>query len=228
MNTATTSTVAAPTKPTTPQNTSQSNSANQEMGQAAFLKLFTTQLQNQNPLDPVKNEAFVAQLAQFSQLEATTKMADSMSIIAAATQADRILAGAGLIGKKVASPNGTAALAEGGSIRGVVSVPNGANSVRVDVYDSNGLRVFTQSLGRQAPGDVSVSWAGVNDKGERMPVGRYQVVATVDSFGQVSQVPLSTPAQVKSVTYDSALKELVLELVDGTTVPMSKVRRVDG
>lgn len=228
MNTATTSTVAAPTKSTTPQNTSQSSSANQEMGQAAFLKLFTTQLQNQNPLDPVKNEAFVAQLAQFSQLEATTKMADSMSIIAAATQADRILAGAGLIGKQVASPNGTAALAEGGSIRGVVSVPNGANSVRVDVYDSNGLRVFTQSLGRQAPGDVSVSWAGVNDKGERMPVGRYQVVATVDSFGQVSQVPLSTPAQVKSVTYDSALKELVLELVDGSTVPMSKVRRVDG
>ena len=44
--------------------------------QAEFLTLFTTQLQNQNPLDPVKNEAFVAQLAQFSQFEATTKMAD--------------------------------------------------------------------------------------------------------------------------------------------------------
>ncbi|MBU3709128.1 MAG: hypothetical protein FGM20_08495, partial [Burkholderiaceae bacterium] len=50
----------------------------EEMGQQAFLTLFTTQLQNQDPLDPVKNEAFVAQLAQFSQLEATTKMADSM------------------------------------------------------------------------------------------------------------------------------------------------------
>ena len=44
------------------------------MGEKDFLKLFTTQLQNQDPLDPVKNEAFVAQLAQFSQLQATTTM----------------------------------------------------------------------------------------------------------------------------------------------------------
>ena len=41
---------------------------NEEMGQKEFLLLFTTQLQNQNPLDPMDNEAFVAQLAQFSQL----------------------------------------------------------------------------------------------------------------------------------------------------------------
>ena len=58
----------------------------EEMGQQAFLTLFTTQLQNQDPLDPVKNEAFVAQLAQFSQLEATTKMADSMSSMASSMQ----------------------------------------------------------------------------------------------------------------------------------------------
>ena len=44
----------------------------------AFLTLLTTQLQNQNPLDPMENEAFVAQLAQFSQLEATTQMSSSL------------------------------------------------------------------------------------------------------------------------------------------------------
>ena len=48
------------------------------MGQKDFLTLFTTQLKCQDPLDPVKNEAFVAQLAQFSQLEATTSMADTL------------------------------------------------------------------------------------------------------------------------------------------------------
>ncbi len=54
-------------------NTGKKANTEDEMSQQAFLTLFTTQLQNQNPLDPVKNEAFVAQLAQFSQLEATTK-----------------------------------------------------------------------------------------------------------------------------------------------------------
>jgi flagellar basal-body rod modification protein FlgD len=46
----------------------------EDMGKQDFLTLFTAQLQNQNPLEPVKNEAFVAQLAQFSQLEALTNM----------------------------------------------------------------------------------------------------------------------------------------------------------
>ena len=56
----------------------QPKTINEEMGQREFLLLFTTQLQNQNPLDPMDNEAFVAQLAQFSQLEATVSMSDSI------------------------------------------------------------------------------------------------------------------------------------------------------
>jgi len=70
------------------------------MGQQDFLKLFTTQLQNQNPLDPTKNEAFVAQLAQFSQLEATTNMATQLTSFVSSQSGDRMLAGASLIGKK--------------------------------------------------------------------------------------------------------------------------------
>ena len=52
----------------------QPKTINEEMGQREFLLLFTTQLQNQNPLDPLENEAFVAQLAQFSSLESMKGM----------------------------------------------------------------------------------------------------------------------------------------------------------
>lgn len=196
-----------------------------EMDQQAFLKLFTTQLQNQNPLDPVKNEAFVAQLAQFSQLEATTKMASSLESMAATMQGDRLMAGASLIGKKVASPNGTAELVDGANITGVLSLENGANNIMLDVYDQNGAKVFTQSLGRQAPGDVTVRWEGFNSNGQRMPAGRYNVVATVDAFGEISQVPVSTPAIVRSVSVVN--NELMLELQDGSAVSLSKVQRID-
>ena len=196
-----------------------------DMDQQAFLKLFTTQLQNQNPLDPVKNEAFVAQLAQFSQLEATTKMASSLESMASTMQGDRLMAGASLIGKKVASPNGTAELVDGANITGVLSLENGANNIMLDVYDQNGAKVFTQSLGRQAPGDVTVRWEGFNSNGQRMPAGRYNVVATVDAFGEISQVPVSTPAIVRSVSVVN--NELMLELQDGSAVSLSKVQRID-
>ena len=55
----------------------------QQLDRDAFLKLFTTQLKNQNPLDPMENEAFVAQLAQFSSLEAMTGVRTSMDSMAA-------------------------------------------------------------------------------------------------------------------------------------------------
>ena len=199
----------------------------EQMGQQAFLTLFTAQLQNQDPLDPVKNEAFVAQLAQFSQLEATTKMADSLQSMATAQQSERLLAGTGLIGKKVATPDGRAQLQDGATIGGTISVPNGADKVQLDVFDQLGRKVFTQTLGRQAPGEVSLKWEGYNMSGQRMPPGQYKVVATVNSFGTVTQVPISTPATVTGVTFSPVTKDLVVEVEGGGSVPLSQIRRVD-
>ena len=76
-------------------------SAEDELDRSAFLKLLTTQLQNQNPLDPMKNEAFVAQLAQFSQLEGITNMSTSLTDVADVIRSDRIMSGANLVGKSV-------------------------------------------------------------------------------------------------------------------------------
>jgi flagellar basal-body rod modification protein FlgD len=219
------STAAAPAKPNTAATPNKANKG--EMDQTAFLKLFTTQLQNQNPLEPVKNEAFVAQLAQFSQLEATTKMADSLATMAAAMKSDKLMTGASLIGKKVASPTGTAELVDGANVRGTLALEKGASAVNLDVFDVNGSKVFSQSLGRQAPGEIDVTWPGYNSKGERMPPGRYNVVATVDAFGTVTKVPISTPSAVRSVSFNAANNELMLELTDGSSVGLSKVQRID-
>ncbi len=66
---------------TTSQYTAQQSAATaeeDELGRDAFLQLLTTQLTNQDPLNPMENEAFVAQLAQFSSLEANIGMQSSL------------------------------------------------------------------------------------------------------------------------------------------------------
>ena len=202
---------------------------NEQMGEREFLKLFTTQLQNQNPLDPMENEAFVAQLAQFSQLEATTTMSEKMTNLVDSLKGERLLSGAALIGKQVAVPNGPAILKNGAAISGIISVPSGANSVSYAVYDRSGVVVKSQDLGRKPPGDVLVRWDGTNQSGAKAPDGAYRIVATVRSVdGSVTQVPIATPDVVKSVSYSAEANDLVLETINGGTVNFSEVKQING
>jgi hypothetical protein len=102
------------------------------MGQKDFLTLFTTQLKCQDPLDPVKNEAFVAQLAQFSQLEATTGMADTLKGYVDSMAGERMMSSTSMIGKTVAAPGAPAVITQGGRpAQGFVSLPTGAEGVKI-------------------------------------------------------------------------------------------------
>lgn len=200
---------------------------NDQMGKTEFLTLFTTQLRNQNPLDPVQNEAFVAQLAQFSQLEATTNMSTSMEAMAKSMKSERFMNGANLIGKQVTAPMGNARYVQGSTISGLVSLPTGADSVRLDVFDSQNNKIHTQSLGRQMPGDLKLSWNGSTEAGGTAASGVYKIVATVSSLGKVTQTPISTPMTVKSVTYSPSDDDLIVEVEGGATVPLSQISRID-
>ncbi len=75
--------------------------AEQELGRDAFLKLLTTQLTNQSPLDPMDNEAFVAQLAQFSSVEGIKGMQASLENMVSGMRQEQMVSGANLVGKKV-------------------------------------------------------------------------------------------------------------------------------
>ncbi|MEY4001863.1 MAG: Basal-body rod modification protein FlgD [Pseudomonadota bacterium] len=202
---------------------------NEEMGEREFLLLFTTQLQNQNPLDPMENEAFVAQLAQFSQLEATTTMSDKMSGLVDSLKGQRLMNGSSLIGKQVAVPDGPAILKDGAPISGLISVPDGANSVSYKVYNRNGTLIKSEDLGRKPPGDVLVRWDGTNQAGEQMDDGAYRIVVSVRGVdGSNTTLPIATPDTVKSVSYSAEADDLILETVSGGTVNFSQVKQING
>ena len=65
-----------------------------DLGRDAFLTLLTTQLTNQNPLEPMDNEAFVAQLAQFSTVEGIKGMQGSLEDMASGVRQEQMMSGA--------------------------------------------------------------------------------------------------------------------------------------
>lgn len=195
------------------------------MGQTDFLTLFTTQLKNQDPLDPVKNEAFVAQLAQFSQLEATTNMSTTLKNFVDSQEGQNIVTGASLIGKTMSVPDAPAVLSGGKPIKGTISLPNGAEGVKIQVLNDKGVLVATNILGSQRIGDMSFSWNGADDQGAPLPDGTYRFVASAVSQGLTSQPPVSTAAMITGVSQDAS-KTTLLQIQGGKTIKLSDVRTI--
>ena len=197
------------------------------MDQGAFLTLFTTQLKNQNPLDPVKNEAFVAQLAQFSQLEATTAMKTSMETMVQSMQGDKMLAGAAMIGRKVAVPNAPAMLLGGQPVQASVDLPNGADGVQMQILDSRGQVVRKLVYPAQTPGSMKLAWDGMSDSGASMPDGAYTMQVLASSMGKAVQPVVNMFSTVRSVSNaGTGDNTWLLEVDGGKSVSLADVKQI--
>jgi flagellar basal-body rod modification protein FlgD len=157
------------------------------MGQKDFLTLFTTQLKSQDPLDPVKNEAFVAQLAQFSQLEATTSMSETLKTFVDSMSGERMMSSTNMIGKTVAVPGAPAVMSGAKPVQGVISLPQGASGVQLQVTNDKGQVVAKQILGPQTAGDMPLYWDGSDDAGNKVPDGNYFITATAVIQGKTDR-----------------------------------------
>jgi flagellar basal-body rod modification protein FlgD len=207
-------------------NTATTSKNGSEMGKQDFLKLFTAQLQNQNPLDPVKNEAFVAQLAQFSQLEALTNMQSSLDNFVTSMSAERMLGGASLIGKKVSVANAPALLGASGGIDATIDLPNGASGVQLSITDRLGRTVQDLIAGAQTPGTASLSWDGLDAMGNRAPEGTYRLTAKAVVNGKTTDVAVNTMSTVRGITTNPSDGAVSLELDGQQTVLLKNVQRI--
>ena len=196
------------------------------MGQKDFLTLFTTQLKCQDPLDPVKNEAFVAQLAQFSQLEATTTMSETLKAYVDSMSGERMMSSTSMIGKTVAVPDAAAVVtADGKAAQGFVSLPTGAEGVKLEVFDAKGKLVANQIMGSQPIGDMPWVWDGSGDNGSKVPDGNYFFKATVISQGKTTNPSVSVLSTVTGVN-QQADKTVMLEVAGGKSVKLTEVQRI--
>lgn len=202
--------------------------SSETLGKSDFLKLFTAQLRNQDPTDPVKNEAFVAQLAQFSQLEASTNMANALAQLAATMHGDRMMGATGLIGRTVTAPGLPAMLSGGKPVDGTIVLPNGASTIQLDIYDATGVLVRTLVTGAQSAGTPAFSWDGRDNDGKALPDGAYAINAKAMVGGKNTAVSVNMSSTVQSIATDPATKELTIIDRSGKTIPLASVIRFGG
>lgn len=169
--------------------------------QDRFLTLLTTQLQNQDPLNPLDNSQVTSQLAQLSTVTGIEKLNATVTSLFSQIQSSQSLQTSSWIGHGVIAPGSKIELADGNAIYGI-NLPEAADRVRVSIKDANGLLVRNIDLGVQPQGVGTFTWDGKNDDGVVAKNGVYnfsieaisgkdKVEGKTLSFGLVNSVTSS-------------------------------------
>lgn len=200
----------------------QDTTQNKELGKNEFLNLLVAQLNNQNPLEPQGNGEFIAQLAQFSQVEGIEKLNTSMGSLLSGYQSSQALQASSMVGRKVIVPTDKAVVDTSESFKASAVLPVTSSNVFVNVYNSAGSVVNRINLGEKAAGNVSFIWDGKDSSGNLLPPGTYKFEAQATYDGETKGLHTLLPANVDSVTLGGS--ELMLNLAGLGTVPLSQVQ----
>jgi flagellar basal-body rod modification protein FlgD len=198
------------------------------LGKDEFLQLLITKLQNQDPLKPMDDEDFIAQLAQFSSLEQMNNISEG---IAEANQWDYLqmqslnnAMAAGFVGKDIQASYDGIYMDSGNSTGISFSLPSYADEVEFTIRDSAGSIVATLTEKGVTPGSHSVQWDGRDSSGNQVPDGYYSVeaVATTTS-GSTFTPDLSLVGTVEAVLYREGTAYL---RVNGVEIPLGNVTAI--
>ncbi len=195
-----------------------------ELGKEEFLKLLTAQLTHQDPLSPMENQEFVAQLAQFSSLEQLIGLGEGMQNLAVAQAVSNGTNMVGMIGKEVTYVGDSIGHKMGQPEDLSVDLADNASRVTVTVHDSDGKVVRTIEAGPSAKGEQTIGWDGKDNNGAMVADGDYTFkVSAEDAEGNRVDVSTQMRGTVTGVTYESGYPELI---INGQRIAVGQVVEV--
>jgi len=161
------------------------------LSESDFLTLLTTQLENQDPLNPQSPSDFAAELAQFSTASGVQTLNSTLG-------AGSSVQAANLVGKNVAV-SGNTLLLSNGSAQGAFNLSAAASDVQVAIANSSGGVVDVVDLGAMGAGNQNFSWNGQTLAGATAPAGTYSFAINATSASSANTVKV-TPYAVVPVT----------------------------
>lgn len=204
-------------------NPTPASGSSEELGKNQFLDLMIAQMNNQDPLDPAKNEDFIAQLAQFSTVEGIENMNNSMADMAIALQSSLTVQASSLVGRSVMVPTNQGVLGPQG-LTGSVDVPETSANVQMEISGVNGELIRNIELGPRGAGSLRFGWDGQTDTGEYAAQGIYRIRAYSDTGTGRQELTVNLPDQVVSVSVGEA--GVMANLAGGESIAAAQIKEI--
>ncbi|WP_448379062.1 flagellar hook assembly protein FlgD [Fervidobacterium sp.] len=173
-----------------------------DMDKEAFLRLLITQLKNQDPLEPMKDRDFIAQMSQLSSLEQIMNMSKSVQqFVDTAAQLYRTQA-VSMIGKTAVVKTNTITVSNGVPETKVFKLDAPATIV-VRIFDQNSKLVKEQKLGNVDAGMQLIAWDGKDENGIKVKDGKYTFkILKLTANGDYEEIPSVESGVVSGVQFD--------------------------
>jgi flagellar basal-body rod modification protein FlgD len=188
----------------------------------SFLQLLTTQLQNQNPLDPLDTNQFTQQLVEFAGVQQQLNTNDSLATLVSLQQATQSSEALSYVGKTATVSGNTATMSNSEAVW-ALSVPS-ASTVDISIASSTGQTVYTGTYNVAAGNNQPFEWNGMGSDGTQYPDGNYTLSATAkDSGGNTVAVTTSVGGVVSSVDLTQSPPMLT---IGGQTYTLSQIQSI--
>lgn len=200
--------------------------AKSAFGKEDFMKLLMTQLQHQDPLNPLDHREFSAQLAQFSSLEQLSNIGSGIQSLKGEMGEDSKLQALSFIGKRVQASGGEIDFKENVSARMLSSSSQGGAPVsRAVILDSNGTAVREI----KNDGKPDMIWDGKDSNGREVALGKYQFRLYRNMpDGQEKEISSEVSGKVTGVELEGRTPVLLVATERGNQrLDLAKVRSVD-
>lgn len=182
-----------------------------DLSRETFLKLLVAQLKNQDPLNPTDSKEMITQLSQLSSVDQLRQISEGMQSLQVATLAIANGQSTEFVGRRVEANTNGLSLQDNQTALGSFNLSARADTVTVTIRNAAGETIRTLNPGAMFPGQRSVTWDGLDEGGNRMSAGRYQMeVSARTATGAPVAVDTKITGAVTSVSYENGYPELIV------------------
>jgi len=185
------------------------------------LKLFITQLQNQDPLAPQDPTAMLGQLAQLTQVEQAYNTTSAIEKLLASQNSSLAMGAVSLIGKQVTADGDQIGFNGSDNATATYQTATALTDAKMTITNGAGQVVRTIDLGTVNPGTATQQWDGKDGQGNLLPAGAYTFsVSGADSLGQQQQAATATTGKADGVSFVDGIAYVTIGPV---AIPFSTV-----
>jgi flagellar basal-body rod modification protein FlgD len=188
-----------------------------------FLKLLTTQMQNQDPLSPMDTTQYTQQLVQYSQVEQSMSQTSTLKDILSTLGTQNLTQASSLIGHAVEADSNVAGLTASVPAQWNWTTPRDATTVVATISDASGKVVDTRTV--SVTGSTgTLGWDGETSSGRQMEAGKYSLsIKALDSSGTELTSSVRSIGTVSDVQLDNGA---ILVTVNGNQFDAGKLTRI--